>query len=74
MIGCLEAPSSPQFEGVPSNWSTYVKVDSADQTAERATALGAKAVTPPMDVPGVGPAVAKKYGEQLLRVIRTSGA
>ena len=27
-----------------------------------------------LDVPGVGPAVAKKYGEQLLRVIRSSGA
>ncbi len=27
-----------------------------------------------LEVPGVGPAVAKKYGEQLLRVIRTSGA
>jgi predicted enzyme related to lactoylglutathione lyase len=45
--------AGPQFEGVPSNWTTYVKVDSADQTVERATALGATG-TPPMDVPGVG--------------------
>ena len=53
MAGLYEL-AGPQFEGVPSNWSTYVKVDSADQTAERATALGAQIVAAPMDVPGVG--------------------
>ena len=46
--------SGPQFEGVPSNWTTYVNVDSADEIAERATTLGATIVTPPMHVPGVG--------------------
>lgn len=46
--------SGPQFEGVPSHWITYVQVDSADDTAERAAALGGKLVMPLMDVPGVG--------------------
>ena len=46
--------AGPQFEGVPSNWSTYVKVDSADETLERATALGGTVAAPAMDVPGVG--------------------
>ncbi|MFQ5426555.1 MAG: VOC family protein [Gaiellales bacterium] len=53
-MGGLYQLSGPQFEGVPSSWTTYVKADSTDQIAERATALGARAVTPPMDVPGVG--------------------
>ena len=46
--------SGPQFEGVPSNWTTYVRVDSADETADRAVSLGGKINAPPMDVPGVG--------------------
>jgi predicted enzyme related to lactoylglutathione lyase len=46
--------AGPQFEGVPSNWTTYVMVESADETTERAVSLGATTVAPPMDVPGVG--------------------
>lgn len=44
----------PHFEGVPSNWATYVKVDSADESADRAKSLGATIISPPMDIPGVG--------------------
>ncbi len=44
----------PQFEGVPSHWLPYVSVESADESAVRAEALGATIVLAPMDVPGVG--------------------
>jgi uncharacterized protein len=41
--------------GVPrSFWMTYVAVESADKTAEKATRLGATITTPPMDIPNVG--------------------
>ncbi len=44
----------PQFEGVPSHWMTYVGVADADETAARATTLGAEVLQPPIEVPGVG--------------------
>lgn len=44
----------PQFEGVPSHWTTYVNVESADESATKAELLGATIVQAPMDVPGVG--------------------
>ena len=41
--------------GVPrSFWLTYVAVESADKTADKATKLGATITTPPMDIPNVG--------------------
>ena len=53
MAGLYEL-SGPRFEGVPCHWATYVKVESADETAERAVSLGGKLAAPPMDVPDVG--------------------
>lgn len=41
--------------GVPrSFWMTYVSVESADRTADKAGKLGATVTTPPMDIPNVG--------------------
>lgn len=47
------AMASPQ--GMPySYWLAYVAVQNTDQTAEKATSLGATVVVPPMDIPNVG--------------------
>jgi predicted enzyme related to lactoylglutathione lyase len=40
--------------GVPPHWNTYVRVDSADDAAKKATKLGATVVMGPMDVMDVG--------------------
>ena len=53
-IAGLYELAGPQFEGVPSHWMPYVNVESADDSAARAEALGATIVQAPMDVPGVG--------------------
>jgi predicted enzyme related to lactoylglutathione lyase len=41
-------------QGVPPNWLSYVMVKSADESAKKAKALGAKFLMDPTDVPGVG--------------------
>lgn len=53
-IAGLYALTGPQFQGVPSHWMTYVAVDDVDDSAKRATALGAKLLAEPMDIPNVG--------------------
>lgn len=45
--------SGPQFDGVPSHWSTYVAVEDADESVRRAASLGGRTVVPPTDIPGV---------------------
>lgn len=40
--------------GQPVAWTTYIAVDSADDTAALAESLGAKAIVPPADIPGTG--------------------
>jgi uncharacterized protein len=37
-------------QGIPPHWMLYVNVDSADETAAKATELGAETFCPPMDV------------------------
>ncbi len=44
-------PGSPPM---PPHWGSYVTVTNADETAAKCSALGGKALVPPMDVPGVG--------------------
>jgi predicted enzyme related to lactoylglutathione lyase len=44
----------PQMEGVPPHWNVYFNVTDADATGAKAVELGAKAVAPNFDVPGVG--------------------
>jgi predicted enzyme related to lactoylglutathione lyase len=46
--------AGPQFEGVPSNWATYVAVEDVDETVKRGVALGGTVVMDAMDVPEVG--------------------
>ena len=40
--------------GVPPAWNNYITVQSADETAKRATELGATVHAPPFDVMDVG--------------------
>jgi hypothetical protein len=53
-IAGLYELAGPMFEGVPSNWMTYVAVENVDETLKRAVALGAKSMGEPMDIPNVG--------------------
>ena len=41
-------------EPPPSNWTTYIAVDSADETAAKITENGGSIRVPPFDAPGVG--------------------
>ncbi len=44
----------PEHGGAPPNWLTYFHVDDCDATVAKAESLGAKALTPAMDIPGAG--------------------
>ena len=43
-----------QHLGVPPHWTTYIQVDDADSSAERAQSLGAKLIVDPFDVYELG--------------------
>ena len=55
-----ERPAGGMFEiqkewgEVPPNWVVYFAVDDCDASAEKATSLGAKVLSPPTDVPEIG--------------------
>ena len=46
--------SSPQFDGVPECWMSYLAVDDVDKRTAKATSAGAKLMRPIFDVPNVG--------------------
>lgn len=48
--GKVVAGLGPQMEGMPSFWTTYVNVDSADDIAEKVSAAGGQVMMAPMDV------------------------
>jgi uncharacterized protein len=43
-----------EWAGIPPHWMIYFAVADCDATAEKATALGAKVLVPPSDIPNVG--------------------
>jgi len=53
-VGGLFVLTSPQFDGVPEGWMSYLAVDDVDARVKKATAAGAKLMRPIFDVPGVG--------------------
>jgi len=53
-VGGLFPLTSPQFDGVPEGWMSYLAVDDVDARVKKATAAGAKLMRPIFDVPGVG--------------------
>jgi predicted enzyme related to lactoylglutathione lyase len=55
---------SPQMP-MPASWLHYIRVDSADEAAERVKAQGGKVVNGPMDVPG---------GERIAQCVDQQGA
>jgi uncharacterized protein len=46
--------TSPEFDGVPEGWMSYLAVDDVDARVSLATRAGAKLMRPIFDVPGVG--------------------
>jgi uncharacterized protein len=48
------ADIQPARAGGPSYWATYVEVESAEGTRDRAVAIGGKVLVPRIDVPKVG--------------------
>ena len=48
--GMMQAPAP----GIPSHWVPYVVVENAEASLAKATSLGAKALTPVMDIGDVG--------------------
>jgi len=53
-VGGLFPLTSPQFDGVPEAWMSYLAVDDVDARAKKAQAAGAKLMRPIFDIPGVG--------------------
>ena len=47
-------PLTPQYDGVPECWMSYLAVDDVDARVKKATAAGAKLMRPAFDIPGVG--------------------
>jgi predicted enzyme related to lactoylglutathione lyase len=53
-VGSLYQLKRAQLEhGVPSHWTPYILVASADATAQRVAACGGRLVVAPFDVPGM---------------------
>ena len=46
--------SSPEFDGVPESWMSFLAVDDVDARAAKAVEAGAKLMMPIFDVPHVG--------------------
>lgn len=46
--------TSPEFDGVPDQWMTYVHVDDVDAACDRVKAAGGQVLRPSFEVPGVG--------------------
>jgi uncharacterized protein len=44
----------PEMANVPPNWMVYFAVNDCDASVAKAASLGAKTISPPMDIPGVG--------------------
>jgi predicted enzyme related to lactoylglutathione lyase len=49
VAACYQQMPEQTAQGVPSNWMSYVKVASADESAGKVTAAGGTVIMPPMD-------------------------
>ncbi len=52
--GVYHMPSEMTAQGIPTHWLSYVSVESADETADKAKSLGATLMKEPFDVMDVG--------------------
>lgn len=53
-VGGIFDMNTPDFEGMPPHWFSYIAVDDVDARVEKATKMGASLKRPTFDVPGVG--------------------
>lgn len=53
-VGGLFPLTSPQFDGVPESWMSYLAVDDVDARVKKAQAAGATLMRPIFDIPNVG--------------------
>ena len=53
-VAGLFSLSSPEFDGVPESWMSFLAVDDVDARVARAVKAGAELVMPVFDVPNVG--------------------
>jgi predicted enzyme related to lactoylglutathione lyase len=54
MAGGIFELKSPEFDGVPESWMSYLAVDDVDKRVAKALKAGGKLMKPIFDVPGVG--------------------
>lgn len=53
-VGGIFTMPSPEFDGIPEHWFSYIAVDDIDKRVEKAVEAGAKIVRAPFDADGVG--------------------
>ena len=53
-VAGLFALNSPEYDGVPEGWMSYLAVDDVDKRVAKAIKAGAKLMKPIFDVAGVG--------------------
>jgi uncharacterized protein len=46
--------TSPEYDGVPESWMSYLAVDDVDKRVAKAVKAGAKLMKPTFDIPNVG--------------------
>lgn len=54
LVAGIFTMTSPQFDGIPSHWFSYVEVDDVDARCAAAAAAGATILHGPFDIPTVG--------------------
>lgn len=53
-VAGVMSTNSPEMQGVPPHWATYIAVDDVDARLAKCQSLGATVIVPPMDIPTVG--------------------
>ena len=71
-VGGLFPLTSPQFDGVPESWMSYLAVDDVDARVKKAQAAGATLMRPIFDIPDVGPSPPQGAGGRRNRLDDTA--
>ena len=53
-VGGIFTMPSPDFDGIPEHWFSYIAVDDVDKRIAKAISVGASVVRDPFDAQGVG--------------------
>lgn len=53
-VGGIFAMPSPEYDGIPERWFSYIAVDDVDKRIATAVELGANIIREPFDVEGTG--------------------